>query len=373
MVKKSVLWAILLCLHLHAGMLYPHASEPDRFNVDQGRLNQVLKPHGLSCESLKITEDEFKKGWICWQKRFRIPDRFLHDSSVKSEFFVSECVMSWLELQTWPKNKLVPFDILKPFLSLLELITAPEKQRHWKWQDCAAFERGYGSHVFTVFPGRHAFLYDRLSVVGDVVSLGTGYSPYILDFLSCDTTKRLILNDINLAALLLTAAQVKARPEDEQKKLFFYWGRAEDLSFAPQSVQKYYAGYLFKYLTEQQCDVLSKAIADALLPGGRFYYEELNENNHFYQATGLEYRSLNKIRSFFPPHIGCVRHKNFASLFGFGSTVHVLILEQSDQEVQAIQNTFFEGLKDEFRLHRVMTLISVGYLLVCIFGLMFVA
>ena len=194
----------------------------------------------------------FSKSFECFLKYY-LP--FMWDS------YLANCAAEYLMDQTWPT--FMSYSSLQSFFPIISCIVPRLSYHNEATLGCFDRTNQYGKYVMVNMPARKAFLADRLEMEGDVVNLGCGLAYQSLFLLPQANLQRLILNDLNILPLLINVYHASQNPilvHHAEKKLFVHYGRAEELKMQVNSVQKYYAGYLIKYLSQSKLELLQQAV-----------------------------------------------------------------------------------------------------------------
>lgn len=205
--------------------------------------------------------------------------------------FFQNKISLYLKKQPWNdwKNKegFISYEVIKKFFPLIQLINdtshntdkSKNTTHSFDYYDETNTKIEFGSYVHIITPARKMFLTDNLSLQGDVVILGAGLCDKLCAIIKDPSVTRLILNDLNLIPLLVSAYNISKQPclnTLAQKKLVIHYGKVQNLYLQEKSIQKIYAGYLIKYLSEEELENLAQNIDNSLIDKGRFYIDEVN-------------------------------------------------------------------------------------------------
>lgn len=267
-----------------------HATFNQKIPGTEEALHHLNLP-GCSTKSLSVTSEKFQlyapgTGLFCesWMQ-------LRHPSARDAwDFFLAEQVAHYLTTVKWSHYKnqqgLVSFNRIKPLLSLVQYITSITTFSNRETCDVFNDSTRFGQYVNVMLPCRYRFLNDETGLKGDVVNIGAGLCRYCLPLLLKGSVKRLILNDLEILPLLITASFTLDNPHyacAASAKLYIHTGSAETLKLSKKSVQKVYAGYLLKYLSGNQLEKLFFNLDRSLKNKGRIYIEEINSESFFWE------------------------------------------------------------------------------------------
>lgn len=134
---------------------------------------------------------------------------------------------------------------------------------------------GFGNFVAGYTKARYIMQCDGLNIEGNIAFLGNGVCDLHRCFANGGTTK-IILNDLDAVFPLLSLH--KARLSGDVLNQYDVVGMsAVEMKYEDNSLSKIYAGYLLKYLSDQDLTKMFQDISRALKVGGRFYIDELSD------------------------------------------------------------------------------------------------
>lgn len=302
-------------------------------NIDKS----ILKKVNIKFKDFLTYQDEYPQKFSYYTKR-----------KYNKEFynFIEDKIVSYIKKQNWEECKnedgFISYKKTKEFFPLIQLLSDYSNKVKQSKDVTHSFEYNditFGSYVHIMTPARKAFLSDQLPLVGDAVILGAGLSNQLCTIVKDPMITRLIVNDLNIIPLLVTAYILSKQSNLKllaEKKLLIHYGKAQDLELPEKSVQKIYAGYLIKYLSDDDLEKLSGNINTFLIQKGRFYVDEVNKesmwwDNHSEISRYFEWdHFLLNYKNF-----DVVRQREQASYFKMNSMSHLtrfLILQKNNAD-----------------------------------------
>lgn len=357
------------------GMMNPRISCHDV--TPEERLSYFNKKepvvHREIAQKININLDDFLNHNVVLGSLFSHRFSSIYESNhLKSELsfiwdsYLANCAANYLFTYPWPT--MLSYELVEPFFPIIACIQPRLDYNTQETIDTFDVNANFGSYVLVTLPGRNAFVTDALAVEGDVVSLGAGLTYDTLSLLP--KAGRLILNDLNILPLLLTAYKASQDPllaPLAREKLILHHGRAEDLRLPPNSVQKYYAGYLIKYLQQSQLKALFKNITESLAPMGRLYIEELNKQHLFYRNNNVNYYAMQDLLPLLGDH-KIIRYQENSSNYKFNKysmiaslTWFFITSKEIDNEKGALTPTLPSWRDDVLPLKEMMRVHGVCY------------